>query len=216
MAITKAHKEFMQNVVSNIVTVPDGADPIDFAESMWQRMCERGYGDTVKTNTTAKTGKPRVSMDWEGKLHKDYPIAFEYFNQLIAAWKTNIGKNSLGKNNAAKAYYALIQKENPNADQQKHIVYAAGDYARKRKDLNHTPMMLQGYLNQRYYGDMKSVSENQSDAMRDALDEEIRTLLGDQARYQIELNKSPDDKVLIEIMKGIKIKLKKARKVKNG
>jgi len=210
MIITKAKKEFMQRFVAQIMVLPENADPIDYAESVWARLTERGYGDALKTNKTAKTAKPRVSIDWLDKVKIDFPNYHEYLVQLISAFKDNRGVN-----NGCKAFYDLCRTE-PSIDQLKHVVYAAGVTAAGRKTNPADPIMLQGWINQRRFADIPLQREVKSREIEDAKDEEIRTLLGDQIRYKKELEKSPNDKALLEILENINERLKIARGVKNG
>lgn len=128
---------------------PDVDRAIAYAERLWQRLCERGYG-------AVQNGAPREHLDWYGALSAGQRAAFDRF------WSAFDLKR--GRNGAAMRWAQI----NPDAALAEHIIHAAGLEAEARKKLSagQSPIMAQGWLHARRWEDYPPPAAEAADTAR--------------------------------------------------
>ncbi len=166
--------------------------------AMWDALTKAGYGDTLsKSKTKPKT---RKSFDWYAKLEGK---SKEYFDQFWSNWKEKKGRN--------EAASAWIKRGDMADREMQHLVYAASKFAATRAAIRAeglTPIMAQGFINNRRDKDIERPCDVANDAMKAAQLEELRTLTGDLVHYQSLLDKEPDNKVYSDEVERIRKRIK--------
>lgn len=117
-------------------------EAITYAEALWQKLDERGYGPT-------KEGDPKETRDWYNELGEKPVIAFD------KAWK--MFKRMGARNEAAKAWHKIEEQEYP------HIHFAITKYLEQCEANGTTICHFSTWLNQkRWQGfEMKSSKPEQ-------------------------------------------------------
>lgn len=156
--IQQATIEFMPQVDWDI----DKA--IRYAEKLWQRLEQQGYGDKQES-------KPRSGVNYYQKLTPDMR---EQFDKFWIAFNKGQAKN--GKQGAAMRWWQMGEISPAECDK---IIAAAEQAAIARKNLppGQTPIMAQGWLNEMRYldGDPSATEQKthktklQTDQLREAV-----------------------------------------------
>ena len=156
-------KDFVQRVL--IRSLPKGekiSDGIDYAESMWQALSERGYGCVEKQPEKDK-GKDYY------KLLTVYQK--EHFDNFWAAFGLKTGKHG-----AAQSWSKLGELSEPEYIQ---IVKAAKAERAKPRDANANRKMAQGWLTERGfddYTDKKATVNHKTNPRMQEISGELTTL----------------------------------------
>ena len=138
-------RRFVQAVViRRLPALTDLEACIDYAESVWARLSQRGFGAETTTG-------PRENRNWCNELTKAQNSAFEAFWTAFALKK--------GKNEAAERWYQLGELSVP---EYQAIIEAAKAEAGKVLPPGQVRKMAQGWLFEKRYLDYVKppVSEN--------------------------------------------------------
>jgi hypothetical protein len=136
-------------------------------ERLWQRLTERGYG--------ARQDKgPREHVDWYSRLSPDQQALFDRF---WAAFNLKRGKQG-----AAMRWGQIC----PDADTAEHMIEAAAKEAEQRKKLpdGQSPIMAQGWLQQRRWEDYPASSGEAEASGPEAHAGEVRRVRGELAHLE--------------------------------
>jgi hypothetical protein len=138
---------------------------IAYAEKLWTRLSERGYGQAQETG-------PREPAKAYDKLPPVMKAAFDLFWQAF--------DYKAGKDGAAARWLHL--GELPKAEYDA-IIAAARQEAQRRKTLpdGQTPIMAQGWLTQRRWIDQAATQTDRRQQAQNARDLALRKLHGDLA-----------------------------------
>lgn len=171
---------------------------ISYAEKLWSRLGERGYGDTVK-------GEPKAGgVDYYRKLSPAMRTAFDRF------WIAFNYKQ--GKQGAAMRWWQMGEMERETIEK---IIAAAEQIARNRKNLpvGQTPIMAQGWLNEMRYLDGEVTPHEQQQGVQNQHQAEVAKLTGDlaHARRMAELCDSASREFWASEVERIRGKLRTLR-----
>jgi len=137
---------------------------IDYAERLWQRLGERGYGES-------KPHEPKaVGEDYYSKLSPDMQAAFDKF-WLAFGYKS-------GKQGAAMRWYQFGEMP---PDKCQKIIKAAAATAVERKKLppEQVPIMAQGWLNALRFDDFDETALEKGRKAADAMAAKFSKINGD-------------------------------------
>jgi len=159
-------KDFVQRAAIRLLDPrqPDVDRAISWAERLWQRLTERGYGARQEKG-------PREHVDWYSRLTPDQQALFDRF------WLAFRLKR--GKQRAAMRWAQI----NPDADTAEHMIEAAANEAEQRKKLpdGQSPIMAQGWLQQRRWEDYPRSSGEAEASGPEAHAGEVRRVRGELA-----------------------------------
>jgi len=131
-------REFVQRAAIRIFdpAAPDVDQAVDYAERLWQRLSERGYG-------APREQGPRQNEDWYSRLTPEQQALFDRF------WRAFNLKR--GKQGAAMRWAQIC----PDAETAEHIIAAAEAEARRKLPEGQQRKMAQGWLFERRWEDFE-------------------------------------------------------------
>lgn len=129
-------RDFVQHAAIRLLDrkYPDVDKAVSWAERLWQRLSERGYG------ARAERG-PREHIDWIARLTPEQRELFGRFWQAFGYKK--------GKQGAAMRWSQI----NPDEDLARHIIEAAAAEAQRKLPDGQSRKMAQGWLAERRWED---------------------------------------------------------------
>ena len=135
---------------------------IRYAEALWQRLGERGYGDS-------KPSEPKQMVNYYQQLSSK---AKQQFDQFWVAFD-----NKQGKQRAAMRWQQLGEL---SPDKLKKIINAAKQTAAARKNLNQdqTPIMAEGWLSQLRFDDYEETGTETKQKQQNQAVLKLRELTG--------------------------------------
>lgn len=156
-------RDFIQHAAIRLLDrkYPDVDKAVGWAERLWQRLSQRGYGARTEQG-------PREHMDWIARLTPEQRELFHRFWQAFGYKK--------GKQGAAMRWSQI----NPDEDLARHIIEAAAAEAQRKLPDGQSRKMAQGWLAERRWEDFE-VSRD------DAVTDDETTRRSEIARLNAEL-----------------------------
>lgn len=187
-------KRFIQNVFSRCVPTPDKRqDCLEFAESLWAYLCQKGYG-------ADQASQPRESKNWIALLSQHQRQAFDAF------WTAFDYKRD--RNNAAMRWHQLGEL---SREQYQEIITAARQEAGKLVPPGQSRKMAQGWLFEMRWLDYSKAPIDDSKRLVMELNRLRNDLAGLESLYQA----SQTPELLTQITK-LKTQIKEKQLCKNS